>query len=196
MNIKDINGLFTIEWDKFRTIVDDESLNDNVWMQRALLLAKRAEAAGEVPVGALVVKGVGKNSELIGEGYNQPIKNHDPTAHAEIVALRQAATAISNYRITGDTTLYVTLEPCIMCAGAIVHARINRVVFAAFDPKTGAAGSVFSVLENDKNNHQVEVMGGVLEDESSALIRQFFREKRLSQAAAKMPGKNIDQKND
>jgi len=196
LNIKDINGLFTIEWDKFRTIVDDESLNDNVWMQRALLLAKRAEAAGEVPVGALVVKGVGKNSELIGEGYNQPIKNHDPTAHAEIVALRQAATAISNYRITGDTTLYVTLEPCIMCAGAIVHARINRVVFAAFDPKTGAAGSVFSVLENDKNNHQVEVMGGVLEDESSALIRQFFREKRLSQAAAKMPGKNIDQKND
>ena len=155
--------------------------DDEKWMQRALLLAKQAEEAGEVPVGALVVKG----GELIGEGYNAPIKNHDPTAHAEIVALRQAANSISNYRVTGDTTLYVTLEPCTMCAGAIVHARINRVVFAAFDLKTGAAGSVFSVLENEKNNHQVEVLGGVLEEESSALVRQFFRTRRMAKAADK-----------
>jgi len=160
-------------------------LDDEAWMQRALLLAKQAEDAGEVPVGALIVKGGGANAELIGEGFNQPIKNSDPTAHAEIIALRQAAASISNYRITGDTTLYVTLEPCTMCAGAIVHARINRVVFAAYDPKTGAAGSVFSVLENEKNNHAVEVVGGVLEEIASAQIRQFFRTRRAAQSQAK-----------
>ena len=161
-------------------------------MLHALQLAKRAEDSGEVPVGALVVK----NGEVIGEGFNQPIKNHDPTAHAEIVALRQAANSVSNYRITGDATLYVTLEPCTMCAGAIVHARINRVVFGAFDLKTGAAGSVFSILDSKKNNHQVEVLGGVLENESSDLIRQFFRARRLAKSEAKASSKITENKND
>lgn len=156
-------------------------INDEKWMRRALQLAKLAELTSEVPVGALIVKG----ESLIGEGFNSPIKNHDPTAHAEIVALRQAAIRISNYRITGDTTLYVTLEPCTMCAGAIVHARINRVVFAAHDLKTGAAGSVFSLLENDKNNHHLTVTGGVLEAEASEMIRQFFRRRRQAKANAK-----------
>ncbi len=155
--------------------------NDEKWMLYALQLAAQAEQVGEVPVGALVVK----NNEIIGEGFNSSINNSDPTAHAEILALRQAATSVSNYRITGGTTLYITLEPCTMCAGAIVHARINRVVFGAYDPKTGAAGSVFSVLENDKNNHQVEVLGGVLDEASSSLIRQFFRERRLAKKTTK-----------
>ena len=155
---------------------DAITLDDERWMQMALTLAESAEKAGEVPVGALIVK----DNELIGEGYNQPINDNDPTAHAEIIALRQAAKNISNYRITGNTTLYVTLEPCIMCAGAIVHARINRVVFAAFDPKTGAAGSVFSLLENENNNHQVKVTGGVLEEKAAEQIRQFFKLRRQS----------------
>ena len=155
---------------------------DEKWMQQALQLAKLAEDAGEVPVGAVVVK----NDQLIGEGFNSPIEKHDPTAHAEIMALRHAAASISNYRVTGDTTLYITLEPCAMCAGAILHARINRVVFGAFDPKTGAAGSVYSILENENNNHQVEVLGGVLEKESSELIRQFFRARRSAIAREKV----------
>jgi len=125
------------------------------------------------------------NAVLIGEGYNQPIKNHDPTAHAEIIALRNAAANISNYRITGNTTLYVTLEPCAMCAGAIVHARINRVVFGAYDLKTGAAGSVFSILSSEKNNHTIEVLGGMYEKEASSLVSQFFRKRRKHQAAEK-----------
>lgn len=161
------------------------STEDLHWMKQALLLAKQAEAEGEVPVGAIVVKGEGENAQLIGQGANQPIANHDPTAHAEIVALRQAASQISNYRITGNTTLYVTLEPCMMCAGAIIHARINRVVFAAYDPKTGAAGSVFSLLENENNNHRLTVIGGVLEEDASNIIRQFFRARREAKAAAK-----------
>ena len=155
---------------------EDILTEDERWMEQALALAERAEQAGEVPVGALIVK----DNELIGEGFNQPITDNDPTAHAEIIALRQAAKNISNYRITSNTTLYVTLEPCIMCAGAIVHARINRVVFAAFDPKTGAAGSVFSLLANENNNHQVEVKGGVLEEKAAVQIRQFFRLRRQS----------------
>lgn len=161
------------------------STEDLYWMKQALLLAKQAEAEGEVPVGAIVVKGEGENARLIGQGFNQPIANHDPTAHAEIVALRQAARQISNYRITGNTTLYVTLEPCMMCAGAIIHARINRVVFAAYDPKTGAAGSVFSLLENENNNHRLTVVGGVHEKEASEMISQFFRARRQAKAAEK-----------
>lgn len=147
---------------------------DERWMQYAIALAQKAEAAGEVPVGAVIVN----NNEVIAEAWNQPIIKNDPTAHAEIVALREAAEKIQNYRIVGDNTLYVTLEPCIMCAGAIIHARIKRVVFGAFDPKAGAAGSVFDVLGTAKLNHRVDVQGGVLEVECSELLKNFFRARR------------------
>ncbi len=142
-------------------------------MRRALMLAQHAEQAGEVPVGAVVVL----NSEVIGEGWNQPIVTHDPSAHAEMVALRAAARQIKNYRLTG-ATLYVTLEPCAMCAGAIVHARIARVVYGAADPKAGAAGSVFSLLGSDRLNHRAETVGGVLAEECSEVLRQFFQARR------------------
>jgi len=143
------------------------------WMQRALALAARAATEGEVPVGAVVVS----DNDVIGEGWNRPIAAHDPTAHAEMVALRAAAAEIGNYRLTG-TTLYVTLEPCVMCAGAIHHARVGRVVFGAYDPKAGAAGSVFDVVETDRLNHRVEVMGGVMAEECGALLRTFFERRR------------------
>jgi len=149
-------------------------LKDEAYMQQALLLARRAESAGEVPVGALLVR----DDQVIGEGWNCPIGRHDPTAHAEIMALRDAATRQCNYRLL-DTTLYVTLEPCPMCAGAIVHARIARVVFGAPDPKGGAAGSVFDLLPSDQRfNHQVTVTGGVMECECGDLLRNFFRARR------------------
>lgn len=146
---------------------------DYFWMQHALELAQQAEAAGEVPVGAVIVK----DAQVIAEGWNQPIGSHDPSAHAEMVALRRAAHTLNNYRLL-DTTLYVTLEPCVMCAGAMIHARIKRVVFGAHDPKTGAAGSVFDILNSDKHNHKVELHGGVMADECSALLSNFFKEKR------------------
>ena len=143
-------------------------------MRRALDLARRAEQAGEVPVGALVVGG----GQVIGEGWNRPIGTHDPTAHAEVVALRDAASALENYRLPG-TTLYVTLEPCTMCAGAIIHARIDRVVFAATDPRAGAAGSVFDLLpSDDRFNHSTACEGGVLAGESAEMLRAFFRQRR------------------
>jgi len=142
-------------------------------MRRALDLARHAEQAGEVPVGALVVL----NDEVIGEGWNQPIVSHDPTAHAEIVALRAAATRIRNYRLT-DTTLYVTLEPCAMCAGAIVQARVARVVYGATDPKAGAAGSVFNLLASSALNHRAQVLGGVLAEECGGMLRSFFEVRR------------------
>lgn len=142
-------------------------------MNLALELARKAEAEGEVPVGAVLVL----NGELIGEGWNQPISGNDPTAHAEIQAMRDAAQRISNYRLL-DTTLYVTLEPCPMCAGAMVHARVSRVVFGATDPRTGAAGSVFNLLQAESLNHQAEVEGGVLAYECSTMLRDFFRKKR------------------
>lgn len=142
-------------------------------MHHAMTLALQAEAAGEVPVGAVIVR----DDSLLSEGWNQPIGGHDPTAHAEIMALRAAGQAETNYRLPG-TTLYVTLEPCVMCAGAIVHARVARVVFAATDPRAGAAGSVFSLLENTPLNHQVQVQGGVLAEECSDMLRQFFRARR------------------
>lgn len=139
-------------------------------MRRALELARHAELQGEVPVGALVVK----DGRIIGEGWNQPIGSHDPTAHAEVVALRDAAAKAENYRLTG-ATLYVTLEPCPMCAGAIVHARIERVVYAARDPRAGAAGSVFDLLPSDERfNHYTRCEGGLLADESATLLRDFF----------------------
>lgn len=143
-------------------------------MRRALELAHRAELEGEVPVGAVVVR----DGELLGEGWNRPISSHDPTAHAEIQALRQAASLVNNYRLPG-TTLYVTLEPCVMCAGAMIHARVERLVYAASDPKTGAAGSVFDTLLSDKHNHRVQCEGGVLEEESAELLREFFRKRRV-----------------
>lgn len=142
-------------------------------MRRALALAEQAAAAGEVPVGALLVR----DGRAIGEGWNRPIATHDPTAHAEVVALRAAATVLEDYRLNG-TTLYVTLEPCIMCAAALVHARVQRVVFGAWDPKAGGAGSVLDVFRTPQLNHRVDVFGGVLADESAALLQRFFAERR------------------
>ncbi len=142
-------------------------------MARALALARQAEAAGEVPVGAVIVL----DGEVIGEGFNRPIAAHDPTAHAEIVALRDAAQRIGNYRLPG-TVMYVTLEPCTMCAGAMIHARIGRLVYAASDPRTGAAGSVHDVLGDRRHNHRVEVSGGLMADESAMMLKAFFRRRR------------------
>lgn len=147
---------------------------DEIHMRRALALASRAEAAGEVPVGAVLV---GADGEVLAEGWNQPISTHDPGAHAEMLALRAGGLAMGNYRLPG-TTLYVTLEPCAMCAGAMVHARIARLVFGASDPKTGAAGSVFDLVRAPALNHQVEVTGGVLGAECGAQLQAFFRARR------------------
>jgi tRNA(adenine34) deaminase len=146
---------------------------DERWMRRALALAAEGAAAGEVPVGAVVVR----DGALLGAGYNRPIGDADPSAHAEMVALRAAARAVGNYRLTG-ATLYVTMEPCPMCAGAIVHARVARVVFGARDDKWGGCGSVFHVLEPGRLNHDVALVEGVLAEESVALLRAFFRRRR------------------
>lgn len=143
------------------------------WMQHAMALARCAEADGEVPVGALVVQ----EGRVLGEGWNRPIYDHDPTAHAEIVALRAAAQQLRNYRLSG-ATLYVTLEPCLMCAGAIVHARVERLVFGAYDVKRGAAGSQLNVFTVPSLNHLVKVKGGVLEAECAELLQAFFRQRR------------------
>ncbi|HEV7491912.1 MAG TPA: tRNA adenosine(34) deaminase TadA [Rhodanobacteraceae bacterium] len=148
--------------------------NDAFWMTRALELARHAEAAeSEVPVGAVLVAG----GKLIGEGWNRNIAASDPTAHAEVLAMRDAGRRLGNYRFP-DAELYVTLEPCAMCAGAIVHARIARVIFGARDPKTGAAGSVFDVLQHERHNHRVEIREGVLAEEAGALLKGFFRARR------------------
>jgi tRNA(adenine34) deaminase len=143
------------------------------WMRKALALAKRAEAMGEVPVGALIVR----EGQVLGEGWNQPISAHDPTAHAEILALRAAGVAAADYRL-GGATLYVTLEPCPMCAAAIAHARIARLVFGAWDPRQGAAGSAFNLVASEAMNHRVDAFGGVLSDECGALLRGFFAGRR------------------
>ena len=142
-------------------------------MYAALDLATQAAALGEVPVGAVVVK----DGEVIGRGYNRPISSADPTAHAEIVALRQAAAALGNYRLPG-CELYVTLEPCAMCVGAMVHARIARIVYGAADPKTGACGSVVDLFSEEKLNHHTTVTGGVLADEAGRLLSEFFAARR------------------
>jgi tRNA(adenine34) deaminase len=147
------------------------------FMRQALALARRAEAEGEVPVGAVVVVG----GEAVGEGYNQPIGRADPTAHAEMTALRAAAARLSTYRL-GGATLYVTLEPCPMCMAAIVHARVARLVFGAWDPRQGAAGSAFDLANARALNHRVDVFGGVLADECGALLREFFRRRRGTEA--------------
>jgi tRNA(adenine34) deaminase len=145
------------------------------FMQLALGEARRAWAQGEVPVGAVVVK----DGEVIATGYNQPIGSHDPTAHAEIVALRAAAEKLGNYRLPG-CELYVTLEPCAMCSGAMMHARLARVVYAALDPKTGACGSVLDLFAQEQLNHHTEVVGGVLAEESSSMLKGFFAERRAA----------------
>jgi len=142
-------------------------------MQQAFDLAEHAMNQQEVPVGAVVVL----DDKVIGKGWNQPIAENDPSAHAEIMALRDAANTLGNYRLL-NTTLYVTLEPCLMCVGAILHSRIKRLVFGAYDSKTGAAGSVFDVLADTRHNHTVEVQGGVLEKQSAELLQTFFRQRR------------------
>jgi tRNA(adenine34) deaminase len=148
-------------------------LNDEHWMMRALELAHDAEALGEVPVGAVIVK----DDQIIAEGFNQPIASHDASSHAEINALRAAGEALDNYRLL-DTTLYVTLEPCIMCVGAMIHARVSRVVYGASDPKTGALGGAFNLLDAMHHNRVFEVTGGVLADECSTLLQAFFKARR------------------
>lgn len=153
------------------TDINDES--DRRWMARALELARDAERDGEVPVGAVIVF----DDAMIGEGRNRMIGANDPSAHAEIDALRDAGRRVGNYRFPG-ACLYVTLEPCVMCAGAIIHARIGRVVFAATDPKTGAAGSAFDLLQHERHNHRLDVQAGVLAGDASEMLSGFFRSRR------------------
>jgi tRNA(adenine34) deaminase len=146
---------------------------DSRFMMRALELARTAESAGEVPVGAVIVK----DGVIVSEGWNRPIGANDPTAHAEVIAMRAAAEALQSYRLLG-ATLYVTLEPCAMCAGAMVHARIKRLVFAATDPRAGAAGSIFNIAQHAALNHRLEVCGGVMAEECAAELRKFFVARR------------------
>lgn len=150
------------------SIADDEK-----WMRRALALAQQAEAQGEVPVGAVLVR----DGQIVGEGFNQPISACDPTAHAEIVALRNASRALQNYRLP-ETHLYVTVEPCSMCAGSLVHARVARLVYGASEPRSGAVASQLSLLSESFYNHRVEVCGGVLAEECARLMSDFFARKR------------------
>lgn len=151
-------------------------MNDKFWMRQALELAKKAMQLDEVPVGAIIINAAGG---LISSGYNQMISQHDPTAHAEIIALREAAKKIKNYRLTGST-IYVTLEPCLMCAAALVHARINRLVIATRDLERGAAGSVFNIINNKNLNYSIQLDEGVLQEESALLLQEFFLNKRKS----------------
>jgi len=146
---------------------------DELWMAEALQLARRAGLEEEVPVGAVIIRA----GEIIGRGWNRNIGLNDPSAHAEIMAMREAGKAIGNHRLAG-CSLYVTLEPCLMCAGAMIHARLERIVFGADDPKTGAAGGMFDLLADPAHNHAVVISGGCLAEESAALLRGFFRERR------------------
>ena len=156
--------------------MESRKLSDEYYMQQALELARLAQGVGEVPVGAIVVK----DGDIVGRGYNRPIFSHDPTAHAEIVAMRDAAIRLGNYRL-GECELFVTLEPCVMCAGAMLHARIARVVYGARDPKTGACGSVIDLFAERRLNHHTEVTGGVLAENAAALLQAFFGERRRSE---------------
>ncbi|MCC5858063.1 MAG: tRNA adenosine(34) deaminase TadA [Ectothiorhodospiraceae bacterium] len=149
------------------------SVPDQRWMSEALELARLAAEAGEVPVGAVLVQ----DDQVLARGWNRPIGSSDPTSHAEIHALREGARRLGNYRLPG-TTLYVTLEPCVMCVGALVHARVERLVYAAPEPKTGAVESRFNLLDAGLHNHQVQVTGGVMAAESAELLRVFFRARR------------------
>jgi tRNA(adenine34) deaminase len=155
----------------------DHSPSDEKWMRHAMALAEQAEHDGEVPVGAVMVR----HDKVVGEGWNQTIGLDDPTAHAEILALRMAGRMLSNYRLPG-CTLYVTLEPCCMCAGAIIHARIDRLVFGATDLKTGAAGGCFQLINDPRHNHQVESSGGCLEAACREQLQSFFRNRRTQKS--------------
>jgi len=148
-------------------------MKDEYWMEKALELARKAEAAGEVPVGAVLVK----DDQLIAEGWNQPISSHDATSHAEIMAMREAGKSLKNYRLI-DTTMYVTLEPCSMCVGAMIHARVSKVVYGASEPRTGALGGAFDLLKSNQHNHDFDVISGVLADESRAMLQSFFQSRR------------------
>ncbi|EKS1845449.1 tRNA adenosine(34) deaminase TadA [Cronobacter muytjensii] len=160
--------------------VSQTELTHEYWMRHALTLAQRAWDEGEVPVGAVLVH----NNQVIGEGWNRPIGRHDPTAHAEIMALRQGGLVLQNYRLL-ETTLYVTLEPCVMCAGAMVHGRIGTLVFGARDAKTGAVGSLMDITGHPGMNHQVQVIEGIMAPECSAMLSAFFRQRRLEKKALK-----------
>ena len=151
----------------------EDNINHDKWMLNALSLAAKAQGGGEVPVGAVVVF----NNKIIGEGWNRSIGLHDPSAHAEIQAIRAACNSLANYRLPG-ADLYVTLEPCPMCAGAIIHARINRVIYAAADPRTGAAQSAFQLLDSPKLNHRCEIVSGVMQEQASKMLKDFFRARR------------------
>lgn len=160
-------------------------MTDLIYMQQALSQAHNAWVLGEVPVGALVVK----DGQIIATGFNQPIGNHDPTAHAEIMALRAAAQIMGNYRLPG-CELYVTLEPCVMCAGAMMHARLARVVYGASDPKTGACGSILNLFEQERLNHHTLVTGGVMAEECGALLKDFFAARRNAAREANSTGQS------
>lgn len=160
---------------------------DQHWMQEALALARRAEAEGEVPVAALLVH----EAQVIGRGWNRNIAWHDPSAHAEIVALREAGLYLGNHRLV-QSTLYCTLEPCLMCAGALIHARVARVVYAARDPKTGADGSAFDLLTDQRHNHRIEVVRGLLGEEAGAMLSRFFQRRRAEQRRAVEPEPGAD----
>ena len=148
-------------------------MNHVHWMKRALELAHKAEQVGEVPVGAVLVK----DNQLIAEGWNQPISSHDATSHAEIMAMRAAGQKLDNYRLVG-TTMYVTLEPCAMCVGAMIHARVSKVVYGAAEPRTGALGGAFNLLDANQHNHIFEVESGMLAEASKTLLQNFFRSRR------------------
>ena len=155
------------------SIYDADEDKHRKWMKHALMLAERSREEGEVPVGALIVK----DDELIAEGWNRPIDTHDATAHAEIMAIREAGRVLNNYRLP-DTRIYVTLEPCTMCAGAIIHARIGQLFFGAPDPRTGTAGSAIDLFSQTYHNHQVNVTGGIMQDECGEILKSFFKARR------------------
>ncbi len=161
-------------------------MQDSIFMRQALDQAHNAWTLGEVPVGAVVVK----DGQVIATGFNQPIGTHDPTAHAEIMALRAAASILGNYRLPG-CELYVTLEPCAMCSGAMIHARLSRVVFGASDPKTGACGSIVNLFEQNQLNHHTQLTGGVMAQECGVLLKDFFAERRKATQAAKSDGSSL-----
>lgn len=177
-----LTGNLVEESTRLDTVSNEEGLaaSDLFFMRAALAQAQLAWADGEVPVGAVVVK----DGVIIASGYNRPIVDHDPTAHAEIMALRKAAQVVGNYRLPG-CELFVTLEPCVMCAGAMMHARLSRVVYGATDKKTGVAGSVLNIFDQAQLNHHTEVVGGVLADECSQLLRDFFAWRRRDLAEKK-----------
>ena len=166
----------------------NETKGDEEWMQYAMTLALKAQDEGEVPVGAVLVL----DNRVIGEGWNRSIGHHDPTAHAEIMALRLGGCAVQNYRLI-DATLYVTLEPCVMCAGAMIHSRIRRVVYGAADAKTGAAGSLLDVLRHPGMNHQIEITSGVLAQACSEQLSAFFRYRRSQKKALRLAQRAAEQ---